>query len=274
MSVLNWLVAFTFIFKSFDNSSLTNGLLALIAIIFAHLGTNLFDDFVDDFTNTPKQECKTKYLSEGFTTIKSVLIASLFCFIIALSIGIFFFLKFGLIILYLTLITGLIIVSYPKLNNFALGEAAVSLCFGFLMFAGINVVMTGDVNINTLLISIPVSLLTSAVVFCHSIMDYEFDKKSNKNTLCVLFGFNNALKLLLVFYLSTIILTIILTIKNIIPQIMSMSVICIPYSIKLYKNLKIYNPEINNEFMKNFLMSRNISLFYNLLLIASLVFFG
>ena len=268
MSIINWLVAFVYIIKMFAQANVLYGILALIAIVLAHLGTNLFDDFIDDFTNTPKQECKTRYLKEGFTTIKSVFIASITCFLLTILIGIFFVIKIGTIVLIPAIITGVIILLYPKLNNFALGEVAVGLCFGILMFIGISVVMIGRTDINTVLISVPVSILTSAVVFCHSIMDYEFDKKSKKNTLSVLLGKNNSLILLMIFYFSALIITLIFAKTGVMPRGILISIFIIPFLTKLYKQLKNYNSKEKSEFMKNFILARNISLFYNIALVA------
>ena len=42
MSILNWFVAFVLIIKFEPASNILYGLIALIGILFAHLGTNLF----------------------------------------------------------------------------------------------------------------------------------------------------------------------------------------------------------------------------------------
>ena len=45
MSILSWLVVFTY--SIIDSGNVFYGLLALIGISFAHLGTNLLDDYFD-----------------------------------------------------------------------------------------------------------------------------------------------------------------------------------------------------------------------------------
>ena len=62
MSILNWLVVFVLTIKTEQDANILYGLLGLVGIFFAHLGTNLFDDCIDYFLKIPKQKCKTEYL--------------------------------------------------------------------------------------------------------------------------------------------------------------------------------------------------------------------
>ena len=268
MSFFNWLVAFCAILKFNNSANLIYGFLALIAIVFAHLGTNLFDDFIDYILEVPKQKCKTQYLENGFTTIKKVLIAAIICFLLASVIGFFFFTKLGLPVLYIAGIAGIIILLYPRLNNYALGEIAVGLCFGLLLFMGLDFAMTASFQKEVILISIPVSLLTSSVVFCHSIMDYNSDKKNNKQTLCVRLGMNKSINLLLFSYFIVFILSLYYIKIEILNIFALLYIIILPLGFKLYVNLKKYAkiPD-DKQFMPNFILARNISLFYNIILI-------
>jgi len=45
MTILSWLVIFTF--SLIDSGNILYGILALVGICFAHLGTNLLDDYFD-----------------------------------------------------------------------------------------------------------------------------------------------------------------------------------------------------------------------------------
>ena len=93
MSILNWLVVFVLTMKVNPSANSLYGFLGLIGIVFAHLGTNLFDDCVDYLLKIPKQKCKTEYLENGFTSINSVFFVTAAYVCIALSIGVFFYLK-------------------------------------------------------------------------------------------------------------------------------------------------------------------------------------
>ena len=278
MSILNWFVVFVLTIKLEPSSNTLYGIIALFGVLFAHLGTNLFDDCIDYLLKVPKQKCKTEYLDTGFTTIKTVFVVTAVYFLIALSIGVFFTFHFGPIILFLILMAGVLIITYPKLNNFALGELAVGLCFGVFLFAGINYVMTSAFNINLILISIPVSLLTVAVLYTHSLMDYDFDKVSGKFTLCQLIGSKkNSLLGLILIYFATFIISFWLIFKKILPFQMGLIIIFAPLVYKLYKNMTSYNESADHkkeDFLVNFKLARNISVFYNLILVITFWLWG
>lgn len=278
MSILNWLVAFVLIMKFEPSANVLYGLIALLGILFAHLGTNLFDDCIDYILKVPKQKCKTEYLDSGYTTIKTVFLVTFMYFLIALSVGIFFFIKFGLPVLYLCLPVLIMILLYPKLNNYALGELAVGLCFGVLLFAGLCYVMTGMFNNSIIIISIPVSLLTVAVLYNHALMDFDFDKESSKYTLCqFLRTKENALIGLMGFYFAAFGCTFWLIIKHIIPVWFLVVIVLFPLIIKLYISMKKYissEEHSTGDFLINFKLARNISVFYNLILISVFLIWG
>lgn len=271
MSILNWLVVFVLTMKFSPNANALYGLFALVGIVFAHLGTNLLDDCVDYLLKIPKQKCKTAYLDNGFTTIKSVFVVTAIYFLIASAIGIFFIFNLGLPVLYLCIPSALIILLYSRLNNYALGEIAVGLCFGVLMFLGVNFVMTGTFSQNIVLISIPVSLLTVAVLYTHSLMDFDFDKESGKFTICQLLRTKkNALLGLMGIYWAAFGGTFWLILQKTLPRSAFWVIILFLPIVKLYFSMKKYNSAEHHdpsEFLVNFKLARNISVFYNLFLV-------
>ena len=82
VTVMAWLTAFTY---CFDGDKL-NGIIALIGIVFAHLATNLFDDYNDykilsqeeEYLNSA-QICKCKMIKDGCIKHKDLLNAGLIC---------------------------------------------------------------------------------------------------------------------------------------------------------------------------------------------------
>ncbi len=264
MSILNWFVVFVLAMQIYSDANPWYGIIALVGVVFAHLGTNIFDDGVDYLLNVPKQLCKEEFLKK--VSMKTVFVLTVIYFMIAILVGGFFILKVGIPVLYIIIPTSVIILLYPKLNNFALGEMAVGLCFGVLLFIGISYVMTSKFDLRLILISIPVSLLTIAVLYAHSFMDFDFDKQSGKFTICqALRTKKNALIGLMVVYAVAFIFTFYLIYKNVLPIQMLVVVFILPMIIKLYNKLQ-KSPE---NFLANFELARNISLFYNIALVAS-----
>ena len=92
MTVMSWLIVFLYSLKSGGN--IFNGILALIGIAFAHLATNLFDDYVDYKTEISKPaktqisgKSKCEYLKTGKATVSELLKVIVIYCSIALIIG-------------------------------------------------------------------------------------------------------------------------------------------------------------------------------------------
>lgn len=273
-SLTSWLVCFIFCLQY--NANILNGLIALVGIICAHLGTNLFDDCIDTITKVPKQKCKTEYLDKNIFSLKFIIAATAVYFSIALLTGIYLFITTGIKVPIIAFFAAAIILLYPKLNHYALGEAAVMLTYGPLLFAGISLVMTGKISSNALYLSIPVALLTSNLLFVHSIMDYQFDKENNKKTLSVRLGTpDKSLYVLIFSEIIVIALHLFLISKNIIPMISVLALIpMVLYYFQTIKQLKKYiqtTTHKDSDFMEIFKLPRNASMLYNLILTISLV---
>ncbi len=272
MSLTNWLVVFVLGFTNEGN--ILYGFLALIGFAFAHMGTNVFDDFVDHLTGVPKQKCKTAHIDNGQTTLRTIFILAGVYFLIALAIGIFLFIKCGWVVLALAFAGGIIALVYPFLNKFALGELAVGLTFGPLLFIGVYFVMTARITLQVLLLSIPVAIFTVGVLMVHALMDYDFDKVSGKKTLCILAGSKIA-ALNMIFAL--IVLAFAITLGLIGLEYLPVSSGCVlglfPIVIVLYKRLGIYITESEHpesSFRKNFALIRNLGTLYCLFITASM----
>ena len=272
MSLTNWLVVF--ILGFINGGNLLNGVLALIGFAFAHMGTNVFDDFVDHLTGVPKQECKTAHIDNGQTNLKTILILAIVYFAIALCIGIFLFVKCGWFVLALAGIGGFIALCYPFLNKFALGELAVGMTFGPLLFAGVYFVMTGNITKQVLAISVPVAIFTVAVLMVHALMDYDFDKVSGKKTLCILAGSKiAALNMIFALIVLAFALTLWFIGIEYLPIMSACTLGLFLVVITLYKRLGIYITEEKHEkssFRNNFALIRDLGTIYCVFIALSL----
>ena len=275
MGITNWLVVFCFALQ--QNGNVFYGIWALIGFMFAHLGTNVFDDAVDHLLKVPKQSYKTTHLDNGQTDMKMLWLLVFIYFSIALIVGIFFVIKCGYPVAIIAAIGGGLALLYPKLNNYALGEVAVGATFGVLLFAGIYFVMTGTISMDILLVSLPVSIFTVVVLMVHSLMDFDFDIKSNKRTLVILTGSKkNGLNLIFAFLIFAYLFTIGLVIAKILPLLALFTLITAKGLVPLYQKLNIYISNTvheNNEFIRNFSYARNIGTLYCFILTFSLLCF-
>ena len=100
MTILSWLVVFTF--GLYSSGNVINGILALIGVCFAHLGTNVLDDYLDYkhlikqvgfnkseyLKNTQKTKCR--YIISGMVEEKDILYLAFSYFLLAGIIGAYF----------------------------------------------------------------------------------------------------------------------------------------------------------------------------------------
>ena len=200
MTLLSWLVIFVYSLKLGGN--ILNGVLALVGISFAHLATNLFDDYVD-YKNLPEnsQKCKCAYIKDGSATINDVLKVVITYLAIAAGMGLVLFLRCGFPVIILAMIGGIIALVYAKLSQRGLSELAVGTAFGPLLFEGVYFVMTGRFSWTVFVMSIAVVMFTIGLMYVHTLLDFEGDMCAHKMTLACRFGDKNiALKGVFVVY--------------------------------------------------------------------------
>ena len=264
MTILSWLVIFSY---SISGDKL-NGLIALIGIAFAHLATNLFDDYMDyNSLNGNCQQCKCAYIKEGKATINDVLRVVIIYLFIASAAGFILFLRCGFPVILLALIGGIIVLSYSFLSERGFSEIAVGTAFGPLFFEGVHFVMTGNFSLKVFLLSIAVVMFTIGLMYVHTVLDFEGDMKNGKKTLaCRLQSKEKAINGVFVVYGAGFLFTLIsaLMIKN---YYMLLTFLLIPLVFNLHNSLKSFvcGGEVK-EFYFRLLKARNIMVYYSLLI--------
>lgn len=249
ITILNWLVIFVYALKAGGNFIL--GILALIGISLVHLATNLLDDYFDykilskdeKYLNSA-QNCKCKFLKDNLATQKETkIVIGIFLLLATLIGGILFFTS-GIYVALLAFIGLCVALSYQKFSISGLGEIAVVIAFGPLLYEGVYYVMTSNFSLDVLFLSLACACVTNSILYVHMLMDYDGDECSHKITLCRKFKTKeNALKFLSIFYITSFVLLFILTKQNI---FMLLPLLTIPLMIDLYNSLKAYNADKTN----------------------------
>ena len=272
MTLLSWLVIF--VYSLSENGNILNGVIALIGIAFAHLATNLFDDYIDYKKLTENsQKCKCLYIKEGKATLNDVLLVVVIYCAVAFLAGLILLFRCGLPVLWLGLVGGIITLIYAKLSQKGLSEIAVGIAFGPLLFEGVYFVMTGHFSLIVLVMSLAVVMFTVGLLYVHTLLDFEGDLYSHKKTLvCRLGNKNRALKVVFIVYglgyLFTLILAFIL--KN---YFILITFILIPFVFDIYKSLKTFRcGDDTAEFYFRLLKARNLMVYYSLLITLFLLF--
>ncbi len=294
MTFLGWLVIFCFSIQ--QGGRVFPGILALLGTVVMHLATNLLDDLFDYFILRDNHELqkvalddKCGYLFNGSTTVPKLCLSILFFLLLAACIGIYLLVTSGPWVL-LFMAGGLLVaLGYQWCSLRGLGEAAVMLAYGPLLFEGVFYVMTGDFSMNVLILSLGCSCLVASVLYNHMLMDYDADKCASKVTLCRKFGTKNrALFFCLFFYCGGFATSLYLAFSTgslyyLLPLLVTPLVIDLFILLHIYNSDKVHIPVIrpwhypldhwaelskgnDASFYMRFFYSRNIAVFYMMLI--------
>lgn len=219
-------------------------ILSIIGIIFLHVAVNLLSDY-DDFIN--KVDTKDSYGSsgimiEGLLTPKEVRKGGIILFFLAGLIALFFSYKRGIVILILVIIgaiSGYFYTGKPlKLKYRGLGAPVVFLTFGPLMVLGAYYLQMQEFSLKAFLVSIPLGLLTTAILHVNDIRDIKYDKRAGIKTLSMFVGIKNAnliyFSLIILSYISVIIMVFF----KVIPYWSLICLITLPIGIKNIDRLR------------------------------------
>lgn len=229
--------------------------LTFIAVVCIHLGVNLLDDYIDvkkklkkgcalnDIEFEQKARNKACLIINGTFPLKKVQYILYALFGTGVIIGGFFTYFYGIRIPLIALATGFLCLIYPYSSKFCLGEIIVGIIFGPLLVMGTYIALTGRFAPELLLMSVAIGLMIVLLQDTHNLMDYEYDKNTNKKTLCTILGSKKrALTLIateiLIAYL--IIAYLVFTMQFSYWALISV-LITLPLSIKLLISLNDYN---------------------------------
>lgn len=293
ITFLSWLVIFVYSLKEQGNAIL--GLISLIGISLVHLATNLADDYFDykrlikneKYLNSTKN-IKCKYLKNSGANINDLRNVIIILLLISALSGLILFFTSGWAVIFFALVALCICLLYSKLSSNGLGDIAVILAYGPLMYEGVYYVMTTKLSFNVFILSIATSMMVNTILYAHMYMDYDEDIISNKTTLCTkLKTKKNALNFLLFFY-SIGYLMILWLYLNTSIYLYLLTLITIPPVISLYEFLKTYPQKpanlsvlqkffinktyINDSFLSRFVYTRNIYILFMLIILTAILF--
>ena len=300
MTIMAWLVVFTY--SATVSGQIMYGLIALIAVCFVHLAANILDDFFDykslikqvgyDKTEYLKNSQKTKcrYLVSGYIKEKDILILACIYLVLAILIGLFFFFKCGVGVIYFALVGGFITVFYSFMSKIRLSEVAIGVAYGPALFGGIYYVMTKTFSWDVFILSVPTLIVTVILLYVHSVMDFEYDLNEGHNTVANSFDSQlDALVVLKWLLISAYIAPLLACIFDILDWQVCLVLLTIPLAVDLYKSMELFAIEPESEpehkwfhfpmenmrgapsFMIRMYQARNLCLYYSILLSISIL---
>ncbi len=167
---------------------------ALAGSILIQIGTNLANDYSDAKrgADTAERLGPVRVTSSGLVAPRRVLYATWIAFAAALGVGIYLATVAGPEILAVgavSIAAGILYTGGPRPYGYAgLGEVFVFLFFGLVAVNGSYYVQLEDVDLLPFLLSIPVGLLSTAILVVNNVRDLDTDARAGKRTLAVRLG--------------------------------------------------------------------------------------
>ncbi|OMF36996.1 prenyltransferase [Paenibacillus sp. FSL H8-0548] len=190
-------------------------IVTLIGAAAAHLFSNMINDLWDYYNGTDAAAQSTQgaiatnsgYLTKGTWSIRMFAAVTWGLLAIAAVCGIILSIYSGWLALVFGLLGALIAYFYvaPPIKFGYRGkgysEIAILISFGVLPVVGAYFVQTSLLDYRPLLLSLPIGLMTTLILFNHHFLHWQADKQAGKKTLVVVWGEQRALlfsKILLV----------------------------------------------------------------------------
>lgn len=218
-------------------------MLSVIAIVLLHAGVNLLSDH-DDFINhvdTKDSHGSSGVIHENLLSPKEVYKGGFIFLTLGSLVGLFLSYERGWLVLVFGLIGAIGGYSYTGkplvLKYRGLGAPLVFLLFGPLMVLGAYYVQVQTISSTAFFVSIPVGLLTTAILHANDIRDIQHDKKAGINTLSIMVGQRNAFRIYYWLILLSYIAVFLMTFYKIIPYWSLLCLITVPSAVKNIQKL-------------------------------------
>lgn len=175
-------------------------LLAVAGVVFFHAAGNLLSD-VGDYRSGA--DCPEAYaipnLVQHQFEVKEYLRLSAVLFAIGIAIGLWLTFRSGPTLLLIGGLGTLLTILYTKSKNVYLSDATVFIIFGILIQLGTGFVAMGSIHWETLLLSIPLGLITLSVLHANNIVDMATDSHAGLHTLAMALGFKHSVRLYILY---------------------------------------------------------------------------
>lgn len=240
-----------------DNVSYLKFSLFLIACLLIQAATNLFNEYFDYKHGLDKIDSEgiSGSIVKGKLSAKEVMNGAILLYMVSLILGIILTLMTSYYIFLVGIIcmlTGYFYTGgkYPIAYS-PFGEVVSGLFMGTIIISLAFYFQTGYINIDIILVSLPIFLMIAAILLANNIRDLENDKESGRRTYAILVGRDNAIKTLAASFVLVYLLNIIFSITKYGSISYLLVLVTIPLAIKIIKGFKANN---NNKTMAPYML--------------------
>jgi len=249
-------------------------LLVFIGLLLAHSAINVLSDYFDYIrgADTWKVLGSSRVLVDGLMKPRQHLALGITLLLLALAFGLYFVFAVDYKILYFIipgLILGVFYTAPPLGFKYrALGDIAVFLAFGPIMTLGVYYIQTREISLLPILLSVPIGLLTTAILHGNNFRDITEDISAGYKTLAGILGPKGSSYYYAFLVLFAYLLTIYFIIRGLLPMAGIIALLSFPIAVK---NVKVsFNQALVN-FTFLDLLTAKLQLYFSTLLIFGLI---
>ena len=172
-----------------------HSLLLMVGVVLAHVSVNLFNEISDYKSKIDENTARTPFsggsgmLQTGKTTSRQVTRAAYGALVAAGTIGLYFCLVSGWLILVLMAAGAITIRFYTShLARWMVGELISGLTLGSFVVIGAHYALTNFMTLDIIYISIVPGILTALLLFLNEFPDVEADRQGGRRHLVIFFG--------------------------------------------------------------------------------------
>jgi len=171
------------------NINWLHGIWALLNIVVFQATGNTWSDYYDYLRKVDADDTYgVRILTDGIFTPKEIYRLSLCLLVVASASGFILLLRTGLPLLYIGLGGIACSLFYPPLKFRALGDFVIFICYALLPPLGTAYVATGEILWSVLWLSLPIGLITVAILHINNLRDIATDARAHIRTIAMLLG--------------------------------------------------------------------------------------
>ena len=165
------------------------GLWCVLNIVVFHAAGNTWSDYHDFKSGVDNSETAGGVaITSGQFEPGEIRGLSMALLVVAVVSGISIVICTGLPVLYLGLAGFFLTLLYPFLKYRALGDVDIFLTYSLLPILGTSFVSTGEIHYGALWLSVPIGLITVAILHINNLRNMEYDKKAGISTFAMRIG--------------------------------------------------------------------------------------
>ncbi len=188
-SAMPVLVTLGYLFWSGEQVNWIIGAIAMANVVIFHAAGNTWSDYNDYKSGVDRADTVGGLsIVSGKFKDKQIKRLSLILFAVAVAGGLSITCATGMATLYFGLAGAILTIFYPWLKYHALGDLDIFLTYSIVPMLGTSFVATGEIHADVLLLSVPVGLITVAILHSNNMRDIEQDKRAGIRTFAMCVG--------------------------------------------------------------------------------------